>query len=300
MYSLGATRYDVIVATFYVFEVLMSASMKRSSKSKKQHNHGSASTVPHHLAYRGNPFPPVLDTEMSWTFEDSLTSTAGALQGAIYDINSPRDPADSGGLFRESRYFDSLVGPVGGSAPYAFYRVLRTRIEVTFVNLSGNPVRCGVLPYASFNTGAASSDELSERPLGTTSIVGANSSGNSLWNFARSISISETEQVPGILVQTDDDYRGTASTAPTARSHVQLAVEMMGSLSGAVNYKIRLIHQVRLSGLIDVADSNLSRTKYKTARKPAPLPDSSPASHPGAPPCTCVDCRHGSPDANSH
>lgn len=78
-------------------------------------------------------FPNVLRTNMRWTQDFSMTTSAGASTIQDLRLTSLYDPNFTG-AGSQPKYFDTLCGASGSTAPYGQYRVLKSHYRVQFIN----------------------------------------------------------------------------------------------------------------------------------------------------------------------
>lgn len=115
-----------------------------------------------------SPFKPNMFTVMTYTETINAAQTVGGTPITIqYRANGPYDPRVAvGGI--QPRYFDSLLGDNGGTAPYRNYRVHACAINVTCFNLNtsvgSGSAFVAVIPSRSTVTAPSTVDEMRERP----------------------------------------------------------------------------------------------------------------------------------------
>lgn len=115
-----------------------------------------------------SPFPPNMFTVISYTETTNLNQTLGGVPAVLqYRMNGAYDPQVAVGG-KQPRYYDALLGPDGGTAPYRNYRVHASEIKVTVFNSntaigSGSTI-VAVLPARSIVTNPTTIDEMAERP----------------------------------------------------------------------------------------------------------------------------------------
>lgn len=118
------------------------------------------------------PFPPTLFTTMTYskTF-NFLQSISGTPDTVVFRANGPYDPEVvlSGG---QPRYYDTLLGPEGGTAPYTQYRVHSSKIVATIWPFSANANQgnclLSIMPRRSTHTSVSSLQEMTERAYSRT------------------------------------------------------------------------------------------------------------------------------------
>jgi len=84
-------------------------------------------------------FPDVFKTRLRYCDEYTLTGAAGVVTSQIFVANGLYD-TDLSGSGHQPRYFDTVCGAAGGTAVYNRYRVLGSKIKVTFMANSPPPL----------------------------------------------------------------------------------------------------------------------------------------------------------------
>lgn len=121
----------------------------------------------------------------------NLSSTTGSFVVNTFNVNSCNDP-DGTGTGHQPRYFDTLCGADGGSAPYLKYRVLGAKITCRFVNDNGSAGSIGDVGMTPRLASAGSPDDAdaaAERLGSVSTILGVADSGNSVKTLSKNISI---------------------------------------------------------------------------------------------------------------
>lgn len=122
-----------------------------------------------------SPFPPNLWTTFTYSEVASLQQTTGGVPAVLqYRANGPFDPrVAAGGL--QPRYYDSLLGPDGGTAPYRTYRVHASKIKLSiFPTSTTAPAANGiitVIPQRSATSVPLTLAEQRERAYGKSCAV---------------------------------------------------------------------------------------------------------------------------------
>lgn len=75
-------------------------------------------------------YPDKVQTRLRYADVYSLTGSAGAIGNNVFRMNGCNDP-DFSGVGHQPMFYDQFAGAVG-SAPYSRYRVLGTKLKVTF------------------------------------------------------------------------------------------------------------------------------------------------------------------------
>ncbi len=101
------------------------------SSSGIQQSAVNALAKPYMLSYC--TFPNQLTTVMRWTQDFSMTTAAGSSTVQDMRLTSLYDPNFTG-AGTQPKYFDTLCGASGSTAPYGQYRVLKSYYRVQFMN----------------------------------------------------------------------------------------------------------------------------------------------------------------------
>lgn len=83
------------------------------------------------------PFTNTYFTQLRYAVQVPITVTAGAQSYNTFRVNSLYDP-DSTGIGGQPKFYDTLCGASGGTAPYASYRVHGCKYKVNFVNTNSS------------------------------------------------------------------------------------------------------------------------------------------------------------------
>lgn len=204
-----------------------------------------------------SPFPANLFTVMTYTETINAAQTVGGTPVTIqYRANGPYDPrAAVGGI--QPRYFDSLLGDNGSTAPYRNYRVHACQIKVTCFNLNtsvgGGSVFVSVIPARSTVTGPSTVDEMRERPYAKQIAIGPVPSWRppTLKHFTKiktHLGVKDLIDVPASAA--------LFNTVPQEEVWWNISLCAVDPTStGSIRYQITLKYFVQLYTLGDVADS---------------------------------------------
>lgn len=204
-----------------------------------------------------SPFPPTLWTVMSYSETFTLAQAATTVPIArTYRANGLFDPREAvGGI--QPRYYDSLLGPDDGTAPYRRYRVHGCKISATVWPINGNANQSNclitLLPRRSVVTSPSTIDEQRERPYGRHLAMTSTASykPRKVKNF--------------IKMKTLLGHKDLMDVDATAASHDGLPAEQIywdvllcdvqGTNTASATIQVNLQYYVQLYTLGDVADS---------------------------------------------
>lgn len=180
--------------------------------------------APRSLVPRGtfasSPYPSTLNKVLTYTdnFYSLNQSLTDVIATVIYSGNSMYDP-DVTQVGNQPKYFDSFCGAADGTAPYRSYRVLASKIKVTFMpdptlTSANNLMTAFVLPIDS---GGGYSPiniiDVMERPYCKYAVL-----GNTGASFMKSISMfCKSRSIFGTVDPTDDEFAGDWNTDPTRK-----------------------------------------------------------------------------------
>ena len=204
-----------------------------------------------------SPFPPNMFTVVTYTETIQHNQTVGGTPTFLqYRANGPFDPrVASGGI--QPRYYDSLLGPDGGTAPYRNYRVHASQITVTIYNTQ-TAVGTGFFNYAVIPSRSAinlpsSLDEMRERPYCKQIAVAPTPS----WKPQKIKHYCKMKTHLGHKDLTDVDGSAAAFNAvPAEQVYWNLGICAVDNVSGAgCRVQVTIKYFLQLYTLADVADS---------------------------------------------
>lgn len=204
-----------------------------------------------------SPFPPNLFTTFTYTETIAVTQvTAGVPQAYVFRANGPFDPnqTSTGG---QPRYYDSLLGAEGGTAPYRNYRVHASKIKVDIYpqdsTASAGNVLVSVIPGRSTIGTPSSVDEQRERPYGKS--VAMTTLGS--WKPYRLSNFTKMKTHLGVKDLTDDPSSAALYNAnPSSEVYWNIIVTAINSSATAtLHMQVTITYFVQLYSLTDVADS---------------------------------------------
>lgn len=131
-------------------------------------------------------FPDKMVTKLRYVDTFELSGAAGVLGANVFRMNSCYDP-DASGLGHQPYYFDQLCGAVG-SGPYARYRVLGSRANVSFMIKTApslaaanvGPVIVGLLTTQTNGLFGASASSLCEASGSRWAFIGDKGGGENI------------------------------------------------------------------------------------------------------------------------
>lgn len=147
----------------------MRRGIKRNVKANRRHLRARRKTLYRQSTLKGTvPYYPFKrDYYCTLKYNDTfiLSSTLGSTAVQIYSLNSLFD-TDVTGVGHQPRYYDTLCGADGGSAPYGSYRVITATVSVRFMNNNASTNSIGYvgmrprLPTATLTSSVAYPNEL--------------------------------------------------------------------------------------------------------------------------------------------
>lgn len=227
-------------------------STKMSMYKRKNAFAKSGKKVVGQVGFAKGNFPPTLFTPFNFNQRYNLSNSGSYIQQ--FRLNSLADPDYTSFSTDRPRYFSTMLGADGGSAPYYNYRVHGFALKVFFTNTSSIPV---VLSITVSRDSASPPNTLSEAYERTDTIVktfAAISAGGSLGKM------QFTGKIKNYLSHKDiRDIDGAAAAYSNSPSEVVLATIRIWAIDGASAYagvlNVNLIQLSELYTLNDVADS---------------------------------------------
>lgn len=203
------------------------------------------------------PFPPRLFTALTYSQKFTLGQLIGGVpQVQTFRANSLFDP-DQSGVGHQPRYFDSLCGPDGSTAPYHNYRVHACKVKLTIWQLveSSNAAAglIAIIPRQDTASTVDSFDEMSERAYSKTKAVGTYMA-KAVYNMKHYI---KNKVLLGHRdLQDVDECAGTYAASPSEQVLVDIVICAADNATTLGAYfTIQLTYFTEFYGLTDVADS---------------------------------------------
>jgi len=203
------------------------------------------------------PFKPNMFTVFTYSETLQHSQAIGGIPGWIqYRANGPFDPRVAvGGI--QPRYYDSLLGPDGGTAPYRYYRVHASKIKVMIFQ-TNSAVGTGFVNYAIIPSRSATStpgtlDEMRERPYCKQISVGPTPS----WKPQQIKHFCKIKTHLGHKDLTDvDNSAALWNASPNEQVYWNLGVCSIDNVSvTSVRVQVVIKYYCQLYTLSDVADS---------------------------------------------
>jgi len=204
-----------------------------------------------------SPFPPNLYTVMTYSETLQHNSPGAGVPGVLqYRANGPFDPRVAvGGI--QPRYYDSLLGDNGSTAPYRNYRVHACKIKVTIFQVNtavgAGFVNYAIIPARSGITAPGTLDEMAERPYSRQISIAPSPS----WKPQTIKHFCKIKTHLGHKDLTDVDASGALFNAlPTEQVYWNLCLASIDNTTAAgIRVQVQLKYYVQLYSLADVADS---------------------------------------------
>lgn len=198
-------------------------------------------------------FPPLMNVPFTYVDDLNLSPAAGAISAYQYRGNSLFDP-DLSGVGSQPRYFDTLLGASGSTAPYAQYCVLAAKAEVFLRNVSSVFMMASITMAAPGVTVPSSLGEARERQDTVVRQIAPQGSGGSQ---AKLQMYRKTNSILGIKDTMDSDDAKALHNANPANPWVITiqAYNPDGLGVATIRGNIRITYYSKLSVVNDVADS---------------------------------------------
>lgn len=196
--------------------------------------------------YNKGPFPVVLNTQLLYGDNISLTHTLGSIGITTYRLNSLYD-VDLTSTGHQPRYYDTLCGADLSSAPYQQYLVKGARYSVKFVNTNSSGASIG---YVACRVRNGNSDALTtadyqamqEMPMTQWKIIQTHDGAGNVQVLSGRVSMAKVIGVKDIL-----DYEGVRlpyNSNPQTGDGVYLDI-MYFPLDGTTSATIRAIPEIK-------------------------------------------------------
>lgn len=239
---------------------------KRARKSVKARRPWSRKVSSMDSSYRSviprirNPdygYPDKLVTSLRYVDNIALTAALGNIGSNVYRMNSCFDP-DLSGVGHQPMFFDQLCGPIG-SAPYSRYRVISSRITVTFMALTQS--QPGTTLFGPFMVGLAAQN--SSGLYGTT-VSSLCEASNTVWTHmgtkdgGNNLKKLTATYVPSrdLGMNDGDDTLGALYNAnPTEVFHAIPWKSDLGAAGASVNAQVEIVYRVEFFDRNEVAQS---------------------------------------------
>lgn len=214
---------------------------------------GRANTSAYSVRSARSVFPAVLRTAL--TYADSVTITASSLgkSGHTFAANSLFDP-DVTGTGSQPRYYDSLCGANGGTAPYHYYLVSAVKAVAFVRNLSTVHMFVSLSMFTASATAPATLQEAREREDTVVAIVSPKGGGASTTKLSMYRALKNMLGVKDLL--DDPDAGATYNANPNSLCYVVFqAYNPDGVGSSSVTADMALTYYSAFRRKNDVADS---------------------------------------------
>lgn len=218
---------------------------------------GAAAGAAGTMAWHGSPFPRSMRTNVTYAENYIQTIVAGAPYNYLFSTGSLYDPnvTSTGG---QPRFFDTLCGANGGSAPYTSYRVFGSTIKVRVIPTGSDSVSCrawvGVGLFDITSTGPSTAAELAARSDFRVKYVGYWNSGHDICEITRDCVNKDLFDVKDIRDQQECGALYNASPVLDGRWCVTV-VPTDETSSRTYQVLVKIVYDVEFYKRNDVADS---------------------------------------------
>lgn len=203
------------------------------------------------------PFPQKTYTTFTYTDNRLLQQgSAGTVANYQYCINDIYDPNYTG-AGGQPKYFDTLLGASGGSAPYTNFKVHGAKIKVTFYSYTASTVsdvECfvGLQPSTSISMVPTDMEDILTTPYLIHRAQGQTQN-------SRPITISKYVKVKNVVGFKDLDdtvFQGAQNASPSYRALFNVGfLSVDGTAQGVMNIVVQIKYFVELSSVNKPADS---------------------------------------------
>jgi hypothetical protein len=177
----------------------------------------------------------------------NLTQTAvGTTVYGTWSLNGPWDPYVTGSGNQPTN-FDYLM------AMYTKYRVVETKVEVTFANTTVNTVMVGMLPYYDATLPTLATAVLTAY-AGTSSVLGSVAGNRALKTVSKTYRPWQVLEVPEASYMADLDYSGSRTANPAKQAFLIVWARGFSVLAN-VDAVIRIAYRVQLFDPVALPDS---------------------------------------------
>lgn len=206
------------------------------------------------LKWGRGPFPPKMNTVMTYSETNILTSTLGVNANYTVRMNGPYDPNQTG-TGGQPRYWDTLLGAQNTNAPYGRYCVRSAQIECWFA-LTTPAASSGtgqalvyLFPKGSGQTDPTTYKELMERAEAVSTLI---TNQGQLGKLRLNTKVTDWTD----LKFGDVELWGNYNTTPTTQTYFTFGITPLDaatSVTASVNWTIT--YNMQLAQYNDVVDS---------------------------------------------
>lgn len=217
----------------------------------------SLSRVPRAFQPGVQTFPNVMPVRFKWAWQGTLATQAGAITSQVFRLNSLYDP-DFSGAGSQPRYYDTLCGASGGTAPYQQYRVKKTWFKVMVLNPSTtSSTGCYAISQVFYQNAASSTTSLADYFTQLNTRVGvvaqAGNDNAQLWMEG---SVDHAKFAGVKDYQDDDDFVAAYNSNPAQVHHLSIGVRALDDATVATyRVVVQFIYDVELVSLNDAGAS---------------------------------------------
>lgn len=191
------------------------------------------------------PFPEILRCTVKYSTLENLSSTTGSLARWTLASNSLYDP-NATGAGAQPRYFDTLCGAAGGSAPYQQYCVESVYIKATFINDNTSALTIGHVGISPRQAGtpAVSDGNIAPERFGTVSaILSSTENSHGVIVLTKNVDIAKWLSVKDLL--DDEEARAVYNASPTKQIYTDMYFQPVdGATTTSVYVKVEAWYHV--------------------------------------------------------
>lgn len=184
------------------------------------------------------PMPKTMKVCIAYSAGHNMLEAAlGAGDTEVYSLTGPYDPYITG----------AGTQPVGFDpwmTMYQNYRVVKARLEVTFINLSANTCSVMIVPN-NINALPATLNAWRVDPNVSCRVLGSSSGSRAATVIDRTYVPWKILQIPKSMYMTDTEYIGSPTQNPVRQIYAIIAVQGLTAVAN-VDIMVRISYQIEL------------------------------------------------------
>ncbi len=214
-----------------------------SATRRKRRNKVRASRMTG-LSDRRLALPSNFSGVLAFSEVKQLAPAASTVTANVYRLNSVYDPDFTG-------VGTTAYGYTTFSGVYGRYRVLSAYVEVSYQNLTANPITVFLSATPVTTVGIDINKILAQRHVWFRNVSGSN--GPNGVKHTMHIPIHKIYGVPSQQVRVEDDFAAVTGTSPNNGVYLHVGVWQAGTVAGVVNYHIRIEYKTLWSLPLEIA-----------------------------------------------
>ncbi len=202
-------------------------------------------------------YPNVLFCLLRWAWYGTLSTQAGAETSQVVRLTSLYDP-DFTGAGDQPRFFDTLCGASGGTAPYSQFRVRKAHYRVGFMNNNSTAATACigfVQPFLANAISATCSLEEYFSGLNLQTVLCSPNASNNMGGWIDGhVDIGKFLGVKDI--EDDEDVVGGYNANPATNVHLKVGVRAQDDTTvGSIRVVIQVVYEAEFFSLNNAGES---------------------------------------------